>query len=85
MPLPKGVISNRYWNANGYGVTAIACWVHRDPQWAAYIGAQPDPASELETVDWVRRFGSKLDENAASALFPSLAETMKERGVSYRG
>lgn len=58
----------RYWNANGFG-TAIVAVLGGANDWAAYIGAQPDPSSEQETVEWVSRHGCKLGESEARAFF----------------
>ncbi len=84
MPLPEGVIANRYWNSNGYGIAVAVCWEKATPDWAAYIGAQPDPVSEIATVEFAQRFGSKLEEHEVAALIPGIVEHMKERGLEYR-
>lgn len=63
------IIANRYWNANGIGV-AVAAVQGEINDWAAYIGAQPDPTSEEETTEWARRFGCKLSMPEAFALLP---------------
>jgi hypothetical protein len=72
-PRPRPDITRKYpqwmyWNANGMG-TAIVVYPGA-VDWAAYIGAQPDPATEEETVDWSARFGCKLPAEIARKLFP---------------
>lgn len=67
------------------GVTVVAVWEEGTPDWAAYIGAQPDPVSEIEAADWTSRFGNKLEPEEAEALMPGITEAMREAGaVSYR-
>lgn len=70
------IIAHRYWNANGMGMAIIA---HQGVvDWAAYIGAQPDPATEEETVSWTQLRGCKLAESEALGFFPHC------RGKIYR-
>jgi hypothetical protein len=66
------LIATRYWNSNGYAVAAVARrgWAG---DWTAYIGAQPDPASREFTCTWTARFGTKLGEDHALALFPDIS------------
>lgn len=64
------ILGHRYWNSNGFGVAIVA--VAGAVDWAAYIGAQPDPASEAQTMDFVSRRGSKLSEDEARALLPGV-------------
>ncbi len=73
------IIGNRYWNANGIGVAVAAVAGQRGDDWAAYISAQPDGASEEETTEFARRFGCKLRETEANVMFPSIAGTLVYR------
>ena len=69
------ITAYRYWNGNGFGIAVVAVEGGAD-DWAAYIGAQPDPATDQQTVLWTRRFGTKLTEEEARGLFgdhPGLA------------
>lgn len=61
-------LAYEYWNANGYATAVVAVPGEAD-DWAAYIGAQPDPASKEETLEWVARYGSKLSERQAKTFF----------------
>lgn len=73
----QGYIAHRYWNANGMGMAIVA--VAGGVDWAAYIGAQPDPATEEATVEWASRFGCKLSERQARTFFP-----YHVKGMPYR-
>lgn len=77
MPLPEGIIGNRYWNANGQGVAIAACWEEG-------AGGQPDPVSEIDAVLWAKRFGCKLSDSEALALMAEVYHAMYTRGITYR-
>lgn len=64
-----GDMQHRYWNSNGMGMAIVAVEGAAD-DWAAYIGALPDPATEQLTVEWTRAYGCKLSEREALAFFP---------------
>lgn len=69
--MPLTPISNRYWNANGRSVCAVACEVY-PPEggfWCAYIGAG-NGISEKADIEWTKGLGCKLLEDEARALFP---------------
>ena len=70
MPLGR-IFRHEYWNANGYATAIVAVEGHAH-DWAAYIGAQPDPSSREETLAWVAQFGCKLSRELANAVFPNV-------------
>jgi len=69
--MTPGIFQREYWNANGMA-TAIVAVAGYAGDWAAYIGAQPDPSSERDTLEWVSRHGCKLSEHLARAVFPGV-------------
>jgi len=66
------------------GVAVAAVWEEGTPDWAAYVGALPDPATEIETTVWASRHGCKLSLQEAEVLFPGLVEEFEALNVAYR-
>ena len=76
------IILSRYWNSNGIG-TAIVAAEGAINDIACYIGAQPDPTRQEDTLEWVKLHGVKLSKDEAYRFFPDL-EKLEERGFHYR-
>jgi len=80
--LERGVVSKqeirevRYYNANGYAVAIVAVFTH-PIDWAVYIGGTRDDLREMETVEWVSKWGCKLAERDASYYFPNIKLTYR--------
>jgi hypothetical protein len=67
----------RYYNAQGWAV-GIAASITHEIDWAAYIGAtfgEPiSPMTESETVQYVIKYGCKLQEKDARYFFPEFKD-----------
>lgn len=66
-----GIMRVIYFNAGACGV-AIVAKMGGGPDWAAYMGGLPNPATEAEVVEETVRHGGKLLAEWAVGLWPSL-------------
>lgn len=68
MPLPEGIIANRFWNHGKNATVVVAVLDGNGATWSAYIYAG-SPESELALADQARLFGNHLRKQDAVGLF----------------
>ena len=71
----RKIISARYWNANGRGISLVAA-VNTGCDWAAYIAAD-DGESEEDCIKLAVETGSKLSAKDAKYFFPDIEESYR--------